>query len=203
MNANPIKELGQEHFHILQMIGVIRPVVQKLKSGEAVAKDHLQKIADFIVNYADKLHHGKEEAILFVELEKRQGVNLALVNELVGEHGTGRDLIGGLKAALGKYEPGKPEAYHVATSLSHYGELIKEHIRKENGLFAQAMEMLSKEEQAKMVVRFAGLEKEMAKDTTQALKGLEELKKAYLLIGATGTQNYTKNTPGLQENMRF
>lgn len=181
MNANPIKELGQEHFHILQMIEVIGPVAQKLKSGAAVEKEHLQKIADFIVNYADRLHHGKEEAVLFAEMEKKPGVNLALVNELVGEHGTGRDLVNGLKAALAKYEPGKPEAYHVATSLNHYGELIKEHIRKENGLFAQAMQLLTADEQAVMADRFSQIEKEMKEKTAQALKNLEELKGAYLL----------------------
>jgi hemerythrin-like domain-containing protein len=48
----------------------------------------IDAVVDFIRTYADRTHHGKEENILFVELEKKpldEG-NARIMGELIDEH---------------------------------------------------------------------------------------------------------------------
>ncbi len=96
-----IKDLCIEHSSIVEMLTIAGMVVAKLKNGDEVKKEHLEKMVEFITNFADKCHHGKEEGILFPELLPIPA-NVKSVNELLGEHKTGRDFIGGIKESLKK-----------------------------------------------------------------------------------------------------
>ena len=66
----PTMDLIEEHGGIMLMLSVMKKVTDKLKAGEEVKKEHLDKILEFLTNFADKCHHGKEEDMLFPELFK-------------------------------------------------------------------------------------------------------------------------------------
>jgi len=88
----PTMDLIEEHGGIMLMLSIMKKVAEKLRAGEEVSKKHLDMILEFLVNFADKCHHGKEEDVLFPELFKNPS-NQELVTELIDEHKTGREYI--------------------------------------------------------------------------------------------------------------
>ena len=161
MTKIPTQDLIEEHGGIMLMLKIMDSMALKLKNSVNIDKDHLDKIVEFLTNFADKCHHGKEEDILFPELIKNP-LNEKLVNELLGEHKTGRDFVSGISQSLDNYQPGNPDAMHIALNMEGYIKLLTEHIRKENViLFPIADKELSANQQQEIETRFSKLETEV------------------------------------------
>lgn len=178
----PIQDLIDEHGGIMVMLTIIEKMSEKLHRGEAVDNGHLNKVVEFLKNFADKCHHGKEEGILFPELLKNS-LNAKLVNELLGEHKSGRDYIRGISESLEGYSPGNPDAIHIAVNIDGYTKLLTEHIRKENVvLFPVADVELVEPVQEELAKRFDDLERNViGEGKHEEYHGwLEELKSIYL-----------------------
>lgn len=158
---NSTEDLIDEHGGIELMSRIMKKMAEKLQAGEEVDKVHLIKVIEFLKNFVDKCHHGKEEGILFPELFKNSA-NKVLVNELLGEHKTGRDFIRGIADSLENYQKGNPDAFHVAVNFLDYSQLLEEHMKKENTiLFPVADKELSVELQVEISERFEKLEVEV------------------------------------------
>jgi hemerythrin-like domain-containing protein len=182
MFKKPTQDLGEEHGGIMLMLMIMEKIAKKLHKGEEIKRKHLNKIVEFLKNFADKCHHGKEENILFPELAKKSS-NKKLVNELLGEHKVGRDYIRGIAESLEKYKPGNPDAIHIAINAEGYIKLLTEHIRKENiALFPTVNKQLSKKLQEEIEERFEKLEKEVigVGKHEEYYGWLKELKRIYL-----------------------
>ena len=71
----------------------------RVEKGQDIPKDFFPRAVDFIRNFADRTHHGKEEDNLFPALEQhgmpRQG---GPVGVMLDEHDQGRGLVSTLKA---------------------------------------------------------------------------------------------------------
>jgi hemerythrin-like domain-containing protein len=176
------KELVDEHGGIMLMLSIMEQVAAKLGRSELVEPKHLAQILEFLQNFADKCHHGKEEGILFPELAKNPN-HLAAVNELLGEHQTGRDLIKGMVVSLVAYQPGNSDAFHLATNMNSYVELLRQHIRKENEqLFQQADQELTADLNLSLKQRYDQLEAEIISlgKHEEYHQWLTELKTTYL-----------------------
>jgi hemerythrin-like domain-containing protein len=183
MQKRPIQDLRDEHGAIFIMLSVMKKVAARLKNREEVKKEHLEKIVEFLINFADKCHHGKEERILFPEVVKNVS-NLYLVNELLGEHETGRDYIHGMAESLKYYDTGNPDAYHIATNMEGFIYLITEHIKKESKLLFPIIDkQIPDDVQLKIEEQFEALER----DVISIVKHEEyhswpkDLKKIYLI----------------------
>ncbi len=177
----PTQDLNEEHGGIMLMLNIMGKVARKLRNGEDVPKEHLGKIVEFLRNFADKCHHGKEEDILFPELVKDPS-NTKTVNELLGEHKTGRDYIRGIADSVEKYEKGNSDAFHIAVNAEGYIRLLTEHIKKENiNLFPKADKELSEKQQDNIAERFEILEKDViGEGKHEEYHGwLKELKQIY------------------------
>ncbi len=151
------KELRDEHEGIQVMLRVLKVLARKAASGEAYDKEHAGKVIEFLRVFADKCHHGKEEDVLFPELEKagiaRQG---GPVGVMLQEHEAGRDCIRRMAAGL---EAGDDAEF--ATAAAGYIELLTAHIRKENEvLFKMADQVLPAEKQEAMFRCFERIEAE-------------------------------------------
>ncbi len=182
MVKKPTRDLGEEHGAIMLMLTVMERVAPRLRKGQNVKKEHLKKIIEFLVNFADKCHHGKEEGILFPILAKKSS-NRKLVNELLGEHKTGRDYVRGISASFAAYKPGNPDAIHIAVNMEGYIRLLTVHIRKENTvLFPKADRELSRKLQEKIEERFEKFERDVMGPGKheQYHLWLKELKQIYL-----------------------
>ena len=134
----PIGPLMIEHRLIERMISVMKEELQRLEKGKEVDTAFIVSAVDFIRTYADRCHHGKEEDILFRELQKK---NLSeehkrIMNELLEEHKWGRKTTGRLVEANEDYIDGDKKALSkISHCLRSLIEFYPKHIVKEDKHF--------------------------------------------------------------------
>jgi hemerythrin-like domain-containing protein len=180
----PTETLKNEHRAILLMLKVAESVSFKLEGGEDVPADDLARIVDFIRGFADKCHHAKEEDLLFPAMEKagvpRQGGPIGV---MLIEHTEGREYVGKMSEAAGKYAAGDKKAgLQFAENARGYAALLSQHIHKEdNILYPIADARLSPQSQAGLEKDFERVEEEVvgAGKHEEYHRLLEQLEKAY------------------------
>lgn len=140
---NYIDTMVFEHANIKRMLMVVRAFCYKLYNKEYVDFADVDQMIDFIKNYADKHHHGKEELKLFNKMVQHLGpaAQKLVTNGMLVEHDMGRFYIQQLQEAVKDYQSGNTEAVLdiIANSIS-YTHLLDRHIQKENDIvypFAQ------------------------------------------------------------------
>ena len=84
------KNLEDDHVHILKLLDVMERII----GSDNPDISHLESIVDIIKNFADGLHHAKEENQFFPFLAKR-GFSLTQgpVAVMLNEHERGRDFV--------------------------------------------------------------------------------------------------------------
>ena len=140
---NYIDTMVFEHANIKRMLMVVRAFCYKLYNKEYVDFADVDQMIDFIKNYADKHHHGKEELKLFNKMVQHLGpaAQKLVTNGMLVGHDMGRFYIQQLQEAVKDYQSGNKEAVLdiIANSIS-YTHLLDRHIQKENDIvypFAQ------------------------------------------------------------------
>lgn len=134
---NSIELMIEEHKNIKRMLVVIRKYCSRILNGENVQYEDFYKIIDFIRNYADKHHHGKEESLLFIRMMEELG---PIAEKLIKygmnvEHDLGRLHIQELEAAIKRVLDGDMESrLDVIANAISYTHLLYRHIEKEDGV---------------------------------------------------------------------
>jgi hemerythrin HHE cation binding domain protein len=175
-----------EHANIKRMLKLVRMFCYKLYNRENVDFNDIDKMMDFIKNYADKHHHGKEELKLFNRMVEHLGVAAQkLVNNgMLVEHDMGRFYMQELKIALDDYKNGNDEAVlDVIANAISYTHLLDRHIQKENDLvYPFAKNNFKKEIMEQINEDCEVFEQEAEKLGTQEkyLQLLDELEEKYL-----------------------
>lgn len=124
--------LMQEHQQILKFLDLMQDYVNHaLQKPEcSLLLLHAQSFIRFIHEFADALHHAKEENVLFRVLEVPGVLNHCNpVPQMVWEHHKARELVQNMLNAL-KAE----NLEQLAASMSQYIRLLKEHIYKEDSI---------------------------------------------------------------------
>jgi hemerythrin-like domain-containing protein len=139
-----------EHRLIERMIARMGKEVDRITAGGAVDPHFIEVGADFIRNYADACHHGKEEKILFRELEKKplSKEHKEKMDELVQDHIWGRQTTGKLVAAKEDYMNGNKDAVKtIIECMRNLADFYPKHIIKEDKhFFKPVMEYFTREE---------------------------------------------------------
>ena len=93
----PAEQLKEEHQGILLMLRILEKVAAKLGAKGKLDLKHLERIVEFFRVFVDKCHHGKEEDLLFPEMEKA-GVpkEQGPIGVMLAEHQQGRGYIRGM-----------------------------------------------------------------------------------------------------------
>ena len=144
-NDTPTRMLRDQHQNILKIADVLEEVLGHEPQPGAFDYDAIEDCVSFIRLYADALHHGKEEDLLFPELEavgmSRQGGPLAV---MLHEHQEGRAYARAMLETLPHARHGDPVAQRKLANAGHgYISLIRGHILKEdNILFNMADQMI-------------------------------------------------------------
>ena len=176
------ENLENDHVYILRLT----EIMQKITMSGDPAPEHIETIIGLIRNYADGLHHAKEEELLFPMLEmkgfsKTQGP----VAVMLHEHVEGRNFVKGMIDSLEAYKKGnKEEAKELFRNMNGYAELLQNHIAKENNiLFRMADKVLSEGEQNDLLVRFTVIEneRETGKKPGDYIAAIEKLAEIYRL----------------------
>jgi hemerythrin-like domain-containing protein len=115
----------------------------------------IETAVDFIRTYADRCHHGKEEDILFRDLEKKamSEEHKEIMDELVEEHRWGRKTTRELLEAKEKYQQGDMEALStIVDRMSFLVNFYPKHIEKEDRhFFIPVMSYFTEEEKGAML----------------------------------------------------
>jgi hemerythrin-like domain-containing protein len=166
-----------EHRLIERMIERIRQALEAVEATGAVDPVFVDTAVDFIRTYADRTHHGKEEDILFRDLESRplSADDRRVMNELVREHVFGRTTTGAVVAANTRYRNGDSAALEdIAEGLRTLVAFYPEHIRKEDKVFFPAARAyFSDEEEQAMLAEFREFDRKMIHEKYR--KVVEEL----------------------------
>jgi hemerythrin-like domain-containing protein len=153
----PTEVLVAEHDVIEQAIAALNGAGERLLAGDHVPASFFLEAVDFVRNYADLRHHGKEEALLFPALEQHGIRNEGgPVGVMLTEHVIGRQLVAELETAARKYEAGDDSARaQIASASRQYAQLLSAHIYKENNiLFMMADQVLDSPAQTELRARF-------------------------------------------------
>ena len=153
----PIAPLMIEHRQIEKMLLVMEKATDEIKASGRIDPDFISAVIDFVAIYGDKTHHGKEEAILFAELAKKDisAEHKRIMDELAEEHRQARRLVESLAAAKKDYAGGNTAALsQIVAILEKMTAIYHAHIFKEDRqFFLPAMDYFSKAEQDEMLGR--------------------------------------------------
>jgi hemerythrin-like domain-containing protein len=130
-----------EHRLIERMLSVIKRILVKIESKHEVDPVFVDIAVDFIRIYADRTHHGKEEDILFRELNNKplDEEDRKIMIELIDEHVFGRQTTKALAEANTRYRNGDDTALtEIAAKLQTLTEFYPKHIEKEDKVFFPA-----------------------------------------------------------------
>lgn len=179
-----IELMVYEHKNIKRMLKVIRKYCLRILKDEKVDYSDFYRIIDFVRNYADKHHHGKEEKLLFNKMVDEIGstAEKLVKHGMLVEHDLGRLYITGLSEALENSKSGNKEAIlDVIANAISYTHLLERHIDKEDNVIYKFATRELKQEIIDKVnvecVEFEGANTEVMKKYTSIL---EELEKKYL-----------------------
>lgn len=154
----PVAPLMIEHRLIERMIVLMEEEVRRIERGSAPAIGFIDTAIDFIRTYADKLHHGKEEDILFRVLAKKKmsAAHTKIMDELIREHVLGRGNVKKLIDAKEKFVAGDTSA--LSDMTANMGILVTfypKHIEKEDQhFFLPVMSYLDTRAQDAMLKEF-------------------------------------------------
>ena len=124
------RDLMDEHEGILHGLAILEKMALLVASDSVDLKTDLAAMIDFLILFADKCHHGKEEGILFPAMEK-YGIpkDGGPIGQMLIEHEKGREFIRGMSNAIATDEI-KKESF--LQNVHGYIDLLRAHINKEN-----------------------------------------------------------------------
>ncbi len=154
-----------EHRLIERMLAVIQDTLAQVEKSGKIDPSFVDSAVDFIHTYADRTHHGKEEDILFRDLNNKglSDVDRRVMNELLAEHVLGRSTTKALVEANTRYRNGYTSALgDIVTCLRKLVDFYPRHIEKEDKVFFPASRAyFSEAEDQAMLAEFRDFDSKM------------------------------------------
>jgi hemerythrin-like domain-containing protein len=170
-----IENLENDHVQILRLIDVMELITKNPTANIT----HLETIVELIRNFADGLHHRKEENLLFPKMsEKGFSSEQGPVAVMLHEHLQGRGYVKGIAENIALYKEGNTSTLSaIYENMQGYIELLRAHISKENNiLFRMADNALSDEEQQFLLNEFKMVENKLS---DEYIRQIDRLAAAY------------------------
>ena len=159
----PTTILSNEHRVIEIVLAALENLANRTLAEKKLDRKSAQEAIDFIKNFADRCHHGKEEDYLFAALVNK-GIpkEAGPVGQMLREHEQGRAFVIGMADNLAGAESGETQAIRgFVNNALGYVELLKAHIHKEDHiLFPMASRLLSGEDKTQLLRKFESVESE-------------------------------------------
>ena len=171
---NPTADLEREHRFIEKVVKACSVMAAEIQNGGALDAALFRRIVEFMRTYADKCHHGKEEALLFPALyEKGVPSTGCPIAALSAEHIQGRHLVTGLSDALELLRRGDPKAGQaILENLTGIARLYPNHIWKEDYLlFPMTLKVMKEKDLDELREKFETVDRSIG---AEALRGFEE-----------------------------
>lgn len=193
--SNAIKQMMNEHQTILRVLAALDMMVQKLITEEKVPREDIAKFGYFFKNFADRLHHGKEEDRLFKKMvEHGFPRDYGPVGVMLSEHDMGRErvrLINEIGSRKGDLS--KEEISQLIKAAEEFIPLLFFHIHKEdNVLYPMAKSALPASELENLDKDCENYEKESFSE--------EEINRLYSIADEL-TRMYSSSVEGLYKRL--
>ena len=154
----PIARLMIEHRLIERVVALLRAEMERMSASKQVNAAFVETAVDFFRTYADAVHHGKEEDILFDALTDKDlsSDHHDIMSGLVEEHVEVRKLVGQLLLDKERAEQGDESALNdVLAGIRVLIALYPSHVRREDqDFFRPAMDYFTEQEQTEMLAAF-------------------------------------------------
>ena len=173
MTTTATQVMEAEHRIIETVVKALGDLAVTIEKGQNADVALLKMAVEFFRVYADKLHHGKEEALFFPMLVKRgvppQGCPIGGLNH---EHEKGRALVRALAEEALAYGQGKPGAQDsLVQTLRGIADLYQNHIWKEDAMvFPMADKILTEADQKELSEKFAEVDKSVGLEVIARLE---------------------------------
>ena len=163
MPSPAIDFLMREHRAIEQVLTALDGCAQALERGAAVERPVFSDFAEFFASFADKRHHAKEEAQLFVRMEAcGMPAEEGPIAVMLAEHAEGREHVAALRRiGTGEGELTAAERQEAIDHARAFVPLLREHIMKEDEiLYPMAENLLPRTALHEMAAAFETLDAE-------------------------------------------
>lgn len=153
----PTDTLSADHRIIEQVLDCLECLARAARVDGSIDSERSGVALKFLSEFADRLHHGKEERLLFPALHAR-GIseNVGPIPVMLNEHDLGRSELARMRVALEQ-----SDAPGFAASALDYVELLRDHIAKEDGvLFPMGEEQLTDEDRRDLLAAFERADRE-------------------------------------------
>ncbi len=161
---DPLQTLKHEHGLIRQVLDNVTLAKEDMENGNRPPVEFFQKAVEFFRIVVFKLHHFKEEHVMFGLLaQKKKGELDAQIEALNHQHNYGRNIISEISNSLEGYSEGKNiQTEKLMDSISQYASMLRKHMQKEDYvLYPMVAEELTDEEMQLLAQEF---EKEESKN---------------------------------------
>ena len=172
------RSLEAEHRVIEKVLDALERAIGRTTSAEEVDGDFFRGAITFVKEFADGVHHQKEESALFPRMEAaglpREGGPIGV---MLYEHDLGRRHIRAMSEALDAALRGDSAARSTLMEEARaYVDLLRAHIQKEDRiLFPMADRVLGESQKQIVRAEFANAEKERAAVTSSQRDWAEKL----------------------------
>jgi hemerythrin-like domain-containing protein len=157
--------LGLEHDVIRRVLTGLERQSARIDEVGQVDPVFLATTVDFIDTYANQVHHGKEEGILFRRLHQKSlsTEDRQMMEVLARDHVEMRRIVGDLREAHRRYYDGEEAALGaIREGLDAIIDLYPDHIETEDeDFFPAAMDYLDEDDQEAMLEEMAGHDRAM------------------------------------------
>ncbi len=148
-----IERLMNEHRQIEAILTSLERFCNDVQTSGVTDKPRLEKFVEFLDCFADTIHHGKEEELLFKTMEDFGfSAGQGPVSVMLSEHDHGRRYIQAMSDAAGQEEDwSAADCSGLLRAGNGYAALMRAHIEKEdNILYRMAKDTLSQEAMDKL-----------------------------------------------------
>lgn len=161
-----IETLFAEHGTIMLAIDIANRAATLVGKNDKQYDKAVRQLLDFFKDYADGLHHHKEEEIFFPAMaDKNEFLAEGVLKEMLENHEDFRIMINDIRTALDN-----KDYKHAEHNLKKYTEALLNHIAVENEeVFQMAESLFSEEELNKIYYRFDDFERECGREKKQEL----------------------------------
>lgn len=152
-------DLIHEHEAILSALHILDRMIDGAEIENEIDPVDMTTFIDFLKEFADKCHHGKEEGFLFPAMVAA-GVpeTGGPIGVMLQEHAEGRRLI----QEMAKSVTGEIDVERLNQAARDYATLLRGHIQKENAvLFPMADRVLNDTKLAEIYHAFVGYEEKV------------------------------------------
>jgi hemerythrin-like domain-containing protein len=169
--------LEDDHVHILRLI----EVMERMVGSNNPDTSHLLKVVGIIRNFADGIHHAKEEELFFPFLSgKGFSLSAGPIAVMLNEHVSGRNYVKAMTENIELFMQGDNDALvKIYMNMHGYADLLRAHIGKENNvLFRMADRALSPSDNEVLLAEFEETEKSHS-DRSEYIKDIDLLSDIY------------------------